>query len=69
MTELSDLVVDEDEFQKVREIFSLRSQKLSLQAIGNKFGMGKSSIKYILDNPFYKDYLPETFSIRALTER
>lgn len=69
MTELSDLVVDEEEFQKVREIFSLRSQKLSLQAIGNKFGMGKSSIKYILDNPFYKDYLPETFSIRALTER
>lgn len=58
MTELSDLVIDPDEFQKVKEIFALRSQKLSLRAIGNRFGMGKSSIKYILDNPVYRDYLP-----------
>lgn len=58
MARQTDLVIDENEFEKVRTIFNLRRQKLSLQAIGDKFGMGKSSVKYILDNPFYKDYLP-----------
>ena len=56
--EKTDLVIEKGGFKKVIEIFSLRKQNLSLQAIGNKFGMGKSSIKYILDNPLYKDYLP-----------
>lgn len=59
MAKKTDLVIDKSEFEKVRTMFNLRSQKLSLQAIGDKFGMGKSSIKYILDNPFYKDYLPK----------
>ncbi len=59
MAKKTDLVIDESEFEKVRIIFNLRRQKLSLQAIGDKFGMGKSSIKYILDNSFYKDYLPQ----------
>lgn len=58
MAKKTDLVVDKSEFKKVRIMFDLRRQKLSLQAIGDKFGMGKSSIKYILDNPLYKDYLP-----------
>lgn len=59
MAKKTDLVIDKIEFEKVREIFSLRrKEKLTLQAIGDRFGMGKSSIKYILDNPFYKDYLP-----------
>lgn len=59
MAKKTDLVIDKSEFEKVRTIFNLRRQKLSLQAIGDKFGMGKSTIKYILDNPFYKDYLPK----------
>lgn len=58
MAKRTDLVIDKDGFEKVKTIFNLRRQKLSLQAIGNQFGMGKSSVKYILDNPFYKDYLP-----------
>lgn len=58
MAKKTDLVIDKNEFEKVRTIFNLRGQKLSLQAIGDKFGMGKSSVKYILDNPLYKDYLP-----------
>ncbi len=59
MTKMSDLIIDESEFQKVKTIFNLRNdKKLTLQAIGDQFGMGKSSVKYILDNPFYKDYLP-----------
>lgn len=58
MAKKTDLVIDKDAFEKVRTMFDLRRQKLSLQAIGDKFGMGKSSVKYILDNPFYKDYLP-----------
>lgn len=58
MAELSDLVIDNGEFEKVKAIFNFRrNDKLTLQAIGDKFGMGKSSIKYILDNPFYKEYL------------
>lgn len=60
MAKKTDLVIDESEFEKVKTMFNLRKQeKLSLQAIGDRFGMGKSSIKYILDNPFYKDYLPK----------
>lgn len=58
MAKQTDLVIDENEFEKVRTIFNLRRQKLSLQAIGDKFGMGKSSVKYILDNPLYRQYLP-----------
>lgn len=58
MARKTDLVMDKNTFEKVRTIFNLRRQKVSLQAIGDKFGMGKSSVKYILDNPFYKDYLP-----------
>lgn len=59
MAKKTDLVIDEGEFEKVQSIFNLRRKdKLSLQAIGDKFGMGKSSVKYILDNPFYRDYLP-----------
>lgn len=64
MARKTDLVIDKNEFEKVVEIFNLRkNKKLSLQAIGNKFGMGKSSIKYILDNPFYDDYFPQTRSV------
>ncbi len=64
MASKTDLVIDKDEFEKVIEIFNLRrNKKLSLQAIGDKFGMGKSSIKYILDNPFYDDYFPQTRSV------
>lgn len=64
MAKKTDLVIDKNEFEKVIEIFDLRTnKKLSLQAIGNKFGMGKSSIKYILDNPFYNDYFPQTRSV------
>lgn len=59
MAKKTDLVIDKNAFDKVISIFSLRRQKLSLQAIGDKFGMGKSSIKYILDNQFYRDYLPQ----------
>ncbi len=60
MARKTDLVIDKSEFEKVRIIFNLRrKEKLSLQAIGDKFGMGKSSVKYILDNPFYRDYLPQ----------
>lgn len=60
MANKTDMILDKAEFEKVQEIFTLRwKNKLTLQAIGDKFGMGKSSIKYILDNPFYRDYLPE----------
>lgn len=60
MAKKTDLVIDKGEFEKVKTIFNLRRlEKLSLQAIGDRFGMGKSSIKYILDNPFYRDYLPK----------
>ncbi len=57
MARKTDLVMDKNTFEKVRAMFNLRRQKISLQAIGDKFGMGKSSVKYILDNPFYKAYL------------
>lgn len=59
MARKTDLVMDKKEFEKVRSIFNLRRNgKLTLQAIGDQFKLNKSSVKYILENPFYKDYLP-----------
>lgn len=64
MAKKTDLVIDKNEFEKVKAIFNFRiKEKLTLQAIGDKFGMGKSSIKYILDNPFYKDYFNRRHSV------
>lgn len=57
MTKLSDLVIDQNEFKKVRTIFKLRRQNLTLQAIGSQFGMGKSSVKYILENKIYENFV------------
>ena len=50
---MNDLRIDQKEMMKVKKIFNLRSQGASLSVIGQEFGLVKSSVKYILDNPIY----------------
>lgn len=61
--EIADLQPDPEEIKTVREIFRLRRKKITLEKIGNRFSMAKSTVKYILDNPVYNDFLPSTCSV------
>ena len=42
------------QFKELKEMFGMKKQGLSLETIGTKFGKGKSSIKYILENKIYR---------------
>lgn len=42
------------QFKELKEMFKMKKQDLSLETIGVKFGKGKSSIKYILENEIYR---------------
>ncbi|OGY23829.1 MAG: hypothetical protein A2172_05345 [Candidatus Woykebacteria bacterium RBG_13_40_15] len=52
---VTDLVPVPKKLQLVEEMFRLR-KKESLESIGNQFSLGKSSVKYILENPIYKPF-------------
>jgi len=53
---ITDLVPIPDKIACVKKIFELRKRKQSLEKIGKQFSLAKSSVKYILDNPFYANY-------------
>lgn len=53
---VDDLIPSQD-IEKVKTMFALRKKNQTLEEIGNMFNLGKSSVKYILDNPIYNSYL------------
>ena len=51
--EMVNLVEVPEDIIKVKTIFRMRTEKQSLSNIGKQVNMGKSSVKYVLDNDFY----------------
>lgn len=60
---MADLKPIPQELEIVKSIYKMRKNNYSLSTIGVKFGMAKSTVKYILDNDIYRkmDIIP--FSI------
>jgi site-specific DNA recombinase len=51
---LENLMPVDEEMVIVKSIYTMRKKDLSLGQIGERCGMAKSSVKYILDNKIYK---------------
>ena len=59
---ISDLKPVKKELEVVKNIYLMRKNKHSLSFIGSKYSMGKSTVKYILDNQIYKNLGIVSFS-------
>jgi len=59
---LADLKPIQKELDVIRNIYRMRARKHSLASIGEKHGMAKSTIKYLLDNPIYRELGVISFS-------
>ena len=53
--EISDLKLIPKEIEDVKLMFSMRKDNRTLEVIGKRFGLAKSSVKYILENKIYQE--------------